>query len=452
MTAITRTDACGPSCGPSWRRVLATVLLATLGLVARPVGGGGAWFGLVPAGMDQTQDPPARWRRLASSLRGGERWLRDGSVWFLRPQATPPHSLDSEAQGHRTPCSSSNPVQLPPPIVVVGTDGSGTRAVSKLLSMLNVTLLVERSVYHQLDVDGSKAGLHFTSTIRDLLRFTASLLYRPEDLPHSVRGPCEALSKAFSSFLQANMCQAVSDRPPSSEALSSTATGSEALSHHGIPPDQSPAPEPRLWAFKKPDLMNLVPFLAQDLPGMQLIHVVRDGRDMAFSENHAALHKYITALFPQTSPSPSMSGMDIASSDAEKQLLLWNKQNVELYRAATEVSSLASSGGFGYHWLRIEDLASGLEGAQACHTILRNIFLALGTSPPSLAHVESALQQLQAASLGSHDIHAADSHVQSRFGKWKRLATLEQQHDMTILAAEGLHLFGYDFDGHDFPA
>jgi hypothetical protein len=48
---------------------------------------------------------------------------------------------------------------LPDPIVVVGTDGSGTRVVAKFLSMLGTTVLVERSVQSQMDVDGQIAGV-----------------------------------------------------------------------------------------------------------------------------------------------------------------------------------------------------------------------------------------------------------------------------------------------------
>ena len=39
---------------------------------------------------------------------------------------------------------------LPPPVVVVGSDGSGTRVVAKALSLMGVTMLVERSLYTQM--------------------------------------------------------------------------------------------------------------------------------------------------------------------------------------------------------------------------------------------------------------------------------------------------------------
>lgn len=76
-------------------------------------------------------------------------------------------------------CASSESdhfVELDDPIIVVGTDGSGTRVVAKFLSMLNVTVLVEKSVASQMDVDGQIAGvssyifIHFCQTIISLFK------------------------------------------------------------------------------------------------------------------------------------------------------------------------------------------------------------------------------------------------------------------------------------------
>ena len=52
----------------------------------------------------------------------------------------------------------------------------------------------------------------------------------------------------------------------------------------------------RVWGFKKPDLLNLGPFINQLLPGVKIIHVVRDGRDMVHAREktrtHAHAHTY----------------------------------------------------------------------------------------------------------------------------------------------------------------
>ena len=52
----------------------------------------------------------------------------------------------------------------------------------------------------------------------------------------------------------------------------------------------------RRWGWKEPRSVYLLPFLAAELPGLRFLHVVRDGRDMAFSENQVQLRKHGDAL------------------------------------------------------------------------------------------------------------------------------------------------------------
>lgn len=47
-----------------------------------------------------------------------------------------------------------------------------------------------------------------------------------------------------------------------------------------------------LWGWKNPRSMWIIPFLASLYPEMKFIHVVRDGRDMAISQNHNLLTKH----------------------------------------------------------------------------------------------------------------------------------------------------------------
>jgi hypothetical protein len=39
------------------------------------------------------------------------------------------------------------------------------------------------------------------------------------------------------------------------------------------------------WGWKEPRSILLLPFFARALPGMRFVHILRDGRDMAFSKN-----------------------------------------------------------------------------------------------------------------------------------------------------------------------
>ena len=53
------------------------------------------------------------------------------------------------------------------PIILIGTDGSGTRYRQELCRMK--LPLRNPEVSHQMDIDGSAVGVHFTKLIRDLL-------------------------------------------------------------------------------------------------------------------------------------------------------------------------------------------------------------------------------------------------------------------------------------------
>jgi GT2 family glycosyltransferase len=52
----------------------------------------------------------------------------------------------------------------------------------------------------------------------------------------------------------------------------------------------------RPFGWKEPRTVFLLPFLAAEVPGLRFLHVVRDGRDMAFSENQVQLRKHGNAV------------------------------------------------------------------------------------------------------------------------------------------------------------
>jgi hypothetical protein len=56
----------------------------------------------------------------------------------------------------------------------------------------------------------------------------------------------------------------------------------------------------RLWAWKEPRSILLLPFLDERLPAVRFIHVIRDGRDMAFSANQNQLRKHGAAVLKGT--------------------------------------------------------------------------------------------------------------------------------------------------------
>ena len=50
------------------------------------------------------------------------------------------------------------------------------------------------------------------------------------------------------------------------------------------------------WGWKEPRSIYLLPFLNEELPKLRYLHFVRDGRDMAFSENQQQLKKHGAAV------------------------------------------------------------------------------------------------------------------------------------------------------------
>lgn len=53
------------------------------------------------------------------------------------------------------------------------------------------------------------------------------------------------------------------------------------------------------WGFKAPVTMYLVPFWAKVFPGCSFVHVVRDGRDMAFHWLQSPVKRYWPGMFPK---------------------------------------------------------------------------------------------------------------------------------------------------------
>ena len=50
---------------------------------------------------------------------------------------------------------------------------------------------------------------------------------------------------------------------------------------------------------KNPRSMFLLPFFDSYFPALKFIHIVRDGRDMAYSKNQNQLHKHGSTLLDQ---------------------------------------------------------------------------------------------------------------------------------------------------------
>jgi Sulfotransferase family len=99
--------------------------------------------------------------------------------------------------------------------------------------------------------------------------------------------------------------------------------------------------EPKPWGWKEPRSIFLLPFLHGHLPALRFLHLIRDGRDLAFSANQNQLRKHGDAA-----PIPT----DVP--DTLRSIALWSWLNVEAARYGE------ASLGARYLRVRFEDLCA----------------------------------------------------------------------------------------------
>lgn len=111
------------------------------------------------------------------------------------------------------------------------------------------------------------------------------------------------------------------------------------LQDHGVPADGSP------WGWKAPPSIFLLPFFSRALPGFRFIHMLRDGRDMAYSRNQRQL-----AMFGNT-----LLGPEVEFDSPAASIALWSEANLTAARYGEEEL------GDRYLRIRFEDLCADPE-------------------------------------------------------------------------------------------
>ncbi len=102
--------------------------------------------------------------------------------------------------------------------------------------------------------------------------------------------------------------------PPGGVRREMTADLSSVLVDHlsGLPGDAV------AWGWKEPRSIYLLPFWNETMPGLRFLHFVRDGRDMAFSENQNQLNKHGAAVL----------GDELRKAKTPiRSIALWNRVN-----------------------------------------------------------------------------------------------------------------------------
>jgi Sulfotransferase family len=125
------------------------------------------------------------------------------------------------------------------------------------------------------------------------------------------------------------------------------------------------------WGIKNPGLFLILPYLDRRFPLMKFIHVLRDGRDMAFSKNQNQLRKHGTQWLGD------------GYGDAEewiRSIAFWARTNL----AQADYGEQKMSGR--YMRLRFEDLCREPVDATA------KLFAFLGTDPAGVAAATACIR------------------------------------------------------------
>lgn len=141
------------------------------------------------------------------------------------------------------------------PNVIGATGGSGTRALAKVLRT--------SGMYTGADLNAYEDALPFGAfSDRWINRFVAT--------PDANRSLAAAMRPDLDSVLAAHLAT----MPPSAPS----------------------------WGWKEPRSIYLVSFFDGAMPSLRFLHFIRDGRDMAFSENQQQLRKHGRAVIGNVDP------------------------------------------------------------------------------------------------------------------------------------------------------
>ena len=269
-----------------------------------------------------------------------------------------PHPL-----GQRLVAAFGNPATASP-IIIGATGGSGTRAVRKLLE--------SAGIYMGTNVNGAGDAMDFEPILDELINqvvsITRTLDYPLDALPKS-------LIKEGIGKYRATVPAYLEARPP-----------------HCIQ-----------WGWKNPRSMYLLPFIAAIFPRLRFIHLIRDGRDMALSQNQNQTVKHFSAMFGEELPG---GDMQLASCR------LWTRANLSTAQWAKRVL------GKQYIPVKFEDICNDPQ------TSAQSLFSRLG---------------IQASDVGFHaDVIAKPESL----GRWRSLPETDIR-NLTAAARDALQEFGY---------
>lgn len=214
------------------------------------------------------------------------------------------------------------------------------------------------------------------------------------------------------------------------------------------------------YGFKAPVAMTLLPYWVHLLSSSMFIHVLRDGRDIAFSANQGPVQKFYSDMYRS-----NKEVMQLKPS--VKSVKLWSDWNTDAYHFSKSITQNIdnkldkiwadseigerSKRAFGYFQLHSEDLVS--LNRQVRFAAIYHLAQFVGST---ISNDELCCLAMEDSEfMGSHDRSTlkrvggdkdSEAQVSARYGKWKTLT----DRDPSLAAAlykhghHGLKLFGYE--------
>ncbi len=350
----------------------------------------------VPSSPDLRTPPPKAWRfpTLLKTVNDAEAEARFSSA----AASFMPKRRQSDVVTRMQP----EEVAALPPVIVGGTDGSGTRAAVVLLRMFGVTMVRDNDC--TMDVHGGEIDGGWPPLVEAALNATGTADYAVSDVPQPQR---DAIRSGLRKLMAALRRRAVAR------------ISRELYRVVG-------------WGFKAPISQALLPFFAEIEPGFRFMHVIRDGRDIAFSSNQSPVRKFYSLLFPgRSEPPPS------------KAVRLWRDINTQVHQLMLGRLSRVR-----YVVVKIEATIARESLLQTAERMRVHLGLDEYVNQPRVCcrfetyfNAISTKQLLMRMFVG----------VRMRYGKWRREANLTVQTELTRIAKPALDLFGYTRDLADHP-
>ncbi|GMI20922.1 hypothetical protein TrRE_jg3600 [Triparma retinervis] len=309
-----------------------------------------------------------------------------------------------------TPSSYSSPVHIPSPqrLLIGGSDGSGTRSVVKLCQDLGVEMVIDD--YGTYDVHGQEmmGGKGWPEVVKPVIEETSTGDYDFRSLSQPTR---DLLRNEIGRMNQAH------ERKVRNKGTASSVT----------------------YGIKAPVSMLLVPAFREIWGGMKFIHVVRDGRDIAFSGNQSPVGKFYHSFYKDWA---TREGTWTGETGIRvKGIQLWSDWNSQVLDYSARAASEPSSN-YDFLVVRLEDL---LDSSKR-YGVIKSVASFLGSTKTD--REICCMANAGVKDMGSHTRGNKPSDVKKRYGKWHGPleANPEMSREVHEQGGNGLSVFGYEPD------